>query len=443
MKIIKYSSIGLLILVLVTLTLFTTVDRTPLEQTSHYKKTISKLDSTDFNSHTGEVLAGWGKLNITPEETLPLAGFGDRWGALSTGIKDSVYLRCLWLENEKHTSIIISGDLLIFPPELHKLLSSYLKKEGYSYDNLYVSASHTHSSFGSWAPGIVGQLIAGDYSEEVLNTLFKQIVSVMDIARKELLPAEISYTKSKFTSLFNNRIVGQDGIINPWLKSITFKRSDQSKLLLVSFPSHPTIYSSDNLEISGDYPGELMNLIDNSNSYDIGIFLAGPMGSMGRPFLTADKTENIKQVAKLLMDSILAKKRTYYPINKLGSKQFTFELGDPQMRISESIRARPWVFRSVFGKPKVYLSTLKINDLVMISTPCDFSGEIAFRLDSSIAKSNQSLMINSFNGSYIGYITEDKWYDRPTYETRDMNWFGPYNGRYFSELISTIAAKYD
>ncbi len=47
-------------------------------------------------------------------------------------------------------------------------------------------------------------------------------------------------------------------------------------------------------------------------------------------------------------------------------------------------------------------------------------------------------MINSFNGCYIGYVTDDKWYDKHdiyTYETYTMNWFGPYNGKYISELI--------
>jgi len=35
-------------------------------------------------------------------------------------------------------------------------------------------------------------------------------------------------------------------------------------------------------------------------------------------------------------------------------------------------------------------------------------------------------------------VTDDKWYDRNdiyTYETQTMNWFGPYNGKYISELI--------
>ncbi len=53
-------------------------------------------------------------------------------------------------------------------------------------------------------------------------------------------------------------------------------------------------------------------------------------------------------------------------------------------------------------------------------------------------KEGFNLIVTSFNGGYIGYVTEDKWYDRNKYETRAMNWFGPYNGAYFSEYIRRV-----
>ena len=49
-------------------------------------------------------------------------------------------------------------------------------------------------------------------------------------------------------------------------------------------------------------------------------------------------------------------------------------------------------------------------------------------------------MVTSFNGGYIGYITNDKWYDLKEYETFTMNWFGPYNGSYFIYLINNLIA---
>jgi len=47
----------------------------------------------------------------------------------------------------------------------------------------------------------------------------------------------------------------------------------------------------------------------------------------------------------------------------------------------------------------------------------------------SLAKSkNLHLLVTSFNGGYMGYVTDTKWYDMNAYETRIMGWFGPENG---------------
>jgi hypothetical protein len=52
-----------------------------------------------------------------------------------------------------------------------------------------------------------------------------------------------------------------------------------------------------------------------------------------------------------------------------------------------------------------------------------------------------NLIVTSFDGSYVGYITEDNHYDLNSYETRVMNWYGPQNGQYFQEMINSILTK--
>ena len=52
-----------------------------------------------------------------------------------------------------------------------------------------------------------------------------------------------------------------------------------------------------------------------------------------------------------------------------------------------------------------------------------------------------NLMITSFNGGYVGYITPDKYYGMDSYETRTMNWFGPQNAAYFEELMQGLISK--
>ena len=49
-----------------------------------------------------------------------------------------------------------------------------------------------------------------------------------------------------------------------------------------------------------------------------------------------------------------------------------------------------------------------------------------------------NLIITTFNGGYMGYITPDEYYDKHFHEVREMNWYGPGNGKYFDELITKI-----
>ncbi len=74
----------------------------------------------------------------------------------------------------------------------------------------------------------------------------------------------------------------------------------------------------------------------------------------------------------------------------------------------------------------------------MLGTPCDFSGELVRDFETISQKKGINLMITSFNGGYVGYITPDVYYDLKSYETRDMNWFGPYNAAYFEEVMQAL-----
>ena len=111
---------------------------------------------------------------------------------------------------------------------------------------------------------------------------------------------------------------------------------------------------------------------------------------------------------------------------------------EAHLRISTKLRIRPWVFNKITEQSKAYLSLLKIGDIILVGTPCDFSGELINDIESKANRFNHNIMVTSFNGGYIGYITNDKWYDLKEYETFTMNWFGPYNGSYFIYLINNL-----
>jgi len=75
---------------------------------------------------------------------------------------------------------------------------------------------------------------------------------------------------------------------------------------------------------------------------------------------------------------------------------------------------------------------------VLIGVPGDFSGELAADFENISRQKGVSLMITSFNGGYVGYITPDVYYSLPAYESLHMNWYGPHNAAYFEEVMKEL-----
>ena len=116
-------------------------------------------------------------------------------------------------------------------------------------------------------------------------------------------------------------------------------------------------------------------------------------------------------------------------------------LREPNLRVTENLVIRPWLFYKLFGDEKVYINTLQIGNIFFAGMPCDFSGELVNEIDSAAVRNSLNLLVNSFNGGYMGYVTDSRRYKLNTYETRTMGWFGDNNGDYLSEVVIRILEK--
>src|SRR5690606_31150123 len=120
--------------------------------------------------------------------------------------------------------------------------------------------------------------------------------------------------------------------------------------------------------------------------------------------------------------------------NIVQAETLKFPLREPTPRISMDLGLRSWVFRGMFGDYEPNIKVLRIGNILMIGMPADFSGELIPELDAYAKNKGFDLIVTSFNGGYIGYVTHDKYYNRDLYETVIMNWYGPYNGAYTQEI---------
>ena len=419
------------------------VDKTPLIESRYYQLAQQKLDSLN-SSYTLQdnkyFKAGWAKTNITPQYPLPLAGYGARKGVFVSTVHDSVWARGFVFDNGFNKSAIITLDLLIIPPAVTKALRILLPEIGYSQDQIFLSATHTHCSVGGWADSWIGTQFAGEYQNEIVNDLAIAIITTIKKAETNLVSAKVGYARYDASPFTRNRLVGEKGSRDTWLRVVKIQQESGAVALITTFAAHATVLSHRQMNYSRDYPGALVDSLENITNVDFAAFCAGAVGSHS-PVTKGGKSYNKIALLASNLKSLIGANVSSIPINKVqqsGTIRFDVPLRKPHIRVTANWRVRPWIFEKLTEVSPAYISLLRIGNIAFIGTPCDFSGELTAAIDEKANALDLNVLVTSFNGGYIGYITKDEWYNLKEYETFVMNWFGPYNGAYFVNLIQRL-----
>jgi hypothetical protein len=434
----------LLIIVVLLNGLVTWVDRTPYSELGFYDIMKVRMDSLKANTlpliRGDSTKIGWSTLNITPSDELPLAGYGARKPKTMNGIHDSTYIRTFVVDNGIQKVAVVTVDLLIVHPEVDKAFTRALESIDWDRSEVYLSATHTHSGFGSWAPGFVGDLFAGEYQPKVVEWVAERMVSSIVMASKMATKGKIGYGEMSVPDMIRNRLVGLRGTTDPWLKTLLLY-NQRGKGIHAFYGAHATCLDYKMRHLSGDFPAVFSHTLTNHAGIDYAGYSAGAVGSMG-PLKTDakgwEKAMKIGQSLAAQVDVLITMEVSQYSNVGIRSYHIPLELREPNLKISGNLRIRPWVFRKFVGDYDTRLSVLQIDDILMIGLPCDFSGELSTELYAYARSKGLNLVLSSFNGDYIGYVIKDDWYDLEKYESRTMSWYGFDNGSYFVEIIKGI-----
>jgi neutral ceramidase len=442
-KILRYLLIGILTIIglLVLLIVFSIapVDRTPVQELPAYtsmKEELKRMDTVSIIPATKSFSVGFAKVNLTPAYPTALAVYGSRKGKVYTSVHDSIYVRTLVVDNGTRKAAIVSADLQLIPPEVTLLLKTKLAAVGFSLNNTYLGATHTHSSIGNWGKGVAG-FLSGSYKDSVVNFIADQIVLSVKEASLNIKPSQIKAGVIPIPDAVDNRMI-EGGPEDPLLRVIEIHRSDSSKLLFMSYTAHATCLFSKDLELSRDYPGKLVDTME-SKGYSFAMFMAGAVASHKCSAPEAG-TSCIGWMAEKISAKVLATRKQLKTVSDscLWMIRVPLTLSDPQIKIAPDWKVRAWLFRLTFGEYPVYLTALRLGDVILLGTPCDFSGEFDPRLDAFSANHGLQTMVTSFNGGYIGYVTPVSRYDVHHYETQLMNWYSPGTGEYMEECMEKL-----
>jgi neutral ceramidase len=449
-------AVGILIILILLLIFLGTslVKRSTYFNEEYFKSTSAQLDTIKARTHTIEdsLMAGFSKVSITPlinsnEENwakgkfmqVPLAGYGGRKGKPATGVHDSVFVKAVALELNKKVCILVSADLLIMPADITDSVISILSVQGIRREQLYMSATHSHSSLGAWGAGFVGEQFAGKENKNLQRWIVRQISKAITGAINDLKPACIGSGCFNAESFTRNRFIGESGTKNNDFCFLAIEQKGHRKAIIGSFSAHATNMGDGNMEISGDYPGYWERRTEETMA-DIALFFAGSTGSQsargeGEGF---KKPENLGiALADTLKKYIKDVKMNDKPV--FSAVSLKLNLPEYHIRLTTKINLTTFVSSKLASPPpNVFLQAMRIDNMVWITTPSDFSGEYALQLKNSLAVNGFRSNVSSFNGSYVGYIVPGKYFYLDDYESRLMSWYGPEMGDYTMDMIRQI-----
>ncbi len=363
----------------------------------------------------GNLMAGAAKVDITPPIGTPLGGYGVRRDKPSIGIYDRLYARALALSDGEDIVIIVGTDLLAISDDIYEGVFKRVKEEipSLEREDLLISATHTHSATGGLGKRFLEKFAMGHFDEEIFKFTTKGIARAVIEAYKDLTPARIGSGQGYIRNLSKNRMV-EGGLIDPELGLIRIDDlSGSPKAYLINFAAHPTVLGRNNLYISGDYPGWLQKTVEAESREVVAIFTSGASGDIA-PDLGGDFPSELKEVKE--MGKVLAEKvweiseeietTEAVEIISLGTD---IRLPPAQIRLNHHLRL-PAFIGNLFLDKRTFKNVILINDILLISFPCDLSVEIGLKLKETLEELGYRAYIITLANDYIGYVIPRRYY---------------------------------
>jgi hypothetical protein len=329
-----------------------TVIKKPYFTQDYYRNTVDYLAEhrAENENTTDSMFSGFSKVSITPDtrphgdfgkKGVPIAGFGQLKTKYATGVHDSIFVRAVAMQAGQNTVYMISSDLLIISPDITELLMNKLEPEGIRREQIFLSASHSHSSLGGWGYGILAKVIAGKQNKKIKEWITDDMVSAVRRARADLKPASIGSGSFSAPLYSRNRLTGDDEKLNTDFDFLLIRQENGRKCIIGSYSAHATTSGGRNTLISADYPGFWAGRLEGQAA-DVAMFCGGSMGSQS-PVGEGDGLERGKYIGEGLADSTLRHIENMSLTGNVDLRYLSVPVDLPKyrMRLTKNLTSRP------------------------------------------------------------------------------------------------------
>lgn len=390
--------------------------------------------------------AGAARVEITPSVGTPLAGYGKRRGRPSVGIRDPLYARALALSDGEDTVVIVSADLLIFPPPVaERILRRISEEHGIPRQAIVLAATHTHTGAGSIGHGFLYEQVFGRYRDEVVEGISARISWAVRQALADRRPAEWALARGEglLQGLIENRAV-PSGPVEPALE-VLFVRSPEGTPLaiLVHAAAHPTLMEWKDMRFSADFPGEVCRVMESSYPGSVCLFVNGAAGdSRPRDALGAGAEERIERFGRALAEGAQGLISRMDPRRRADLACWGMWVQLPEVKVRLGPVPIPPVIGRRMRPTSAFLSFVALNGALLAPSSAELTAELGDELRRRIrARSGKEAVIAGYANGYLGYAVAPERYGEGSYEAW-MSWYGEEFGPFLLDHLERLAALY-
>ncbi len=413
----------------------------------YQKSTLARLYEKPVSlAEPGAIWVGTAEVDITPPAGHPLAGHSQRIPKGYKNIHSRCYGRALTLASGSQMVTILTADLLT----IHQVVSEeVLAKAGLEADEVYFTAGHTHAGPGGYVDRWIEEIFLGKYNAEYFDFLTTKLAEAIKESRKKLTKAQVGLLMVDGSTALKDRI-SRDLPTFGKLSALVFKKdgddSANAKAVLVSYSAHPTILTQHQRDLSAGYPGTLVDELKRKTGAGLVMFSAGSVGctcpTFGRP--RPEERYARSEAYGMLVAHLITNswhRMKYERELVMWNERLQVDLPTFRMTVGKRWRLNP-LFTGHLLDRRTHLHVIRIGKAVLVGFPADYSSDLALMLDGWFSERGLEFVPTSFNGDWRGYVTSSEtFFGRGRYETRLMNYYGPWMGEYLNDLAKRMVER--
>jgi hypothetical protein len=313
-------------------------------------------------------------------------------------------IRAVVLRSGGKTLAIVLADLMVISDQLEQALDARLADLHLA--GLVFVATHTHGSVGGFDSRLVARVFLGPYRPDVVNAILEHAEKAVRQALRPMVRVHARAAQTRIPGWARNRS-RPNAPVDDALTVVALEDDQGSRVAtLAVVAGHPTLFSQALPELSADYPGVTMRLLEGGAG-GVALLLQGAEGDAVPP---GGSYEGIQATGALVAQRTLEAIASASPVgDRLAFAEVEFGLPNVDMRpIRPFLLRRPasnvlaWTF-----PPKARVTAVGIGDVMLLTVPgepTELAGREIMAALPATALAGKRVRIVALAQGYVSYV---------------------------------------